>query len=126
MGTSCGCRQPGCEECEAAAALAALIAEDFALLTRDAKPPTPEIVWWRAQMRAREEANRTAARPILFTQALAAAALTGLLLSVAGRITLPLLSWSFLTLPNAVPVLPIAIVAAAAAVITPVVLYLAD
>ena len=45
--------------------------------------PTPEIVWWRAQMRARQEAARKAARPILFTQALAIAALIGLLVSVA-------------------------------------------
>ena len=44
-------------------------------------------------MRARQEAARKAARPILFTQALAIAALIGLLVSVAGRLTLPALSF---------------------------------
>ena len=55
-----------------------------------ARVPTPEIVWWRAQMRAREEAarDRRAAYPV-FTQALAVAALVGLLVSVLGRLTLP-------------------------------------
>ena len=41
-----------------------------------------------------QDAARKAARPILFTQALAIAALIGLLVSVAGRLTLPALSFA--------------------------------
>ena len=69
------------------------IRREFEHTQQQARVPTPEIVWWRAQMRAREEAARTAARPIVFTQALAVAALIGLLVSVVGRLTLPALSF---------------------------------
>jgi hypothetical protein len=108
-------------------ALAGLVQQEFELCARQARVPTPEIVWWRAQMRAREEANRVAARPILLTQAIAFAALVGLMVSVAGRITLPMLSWPMLTpLPESLPLLLIAIVVACWLVIAPLVLYLAD
>ena len=88
-GTGCECGKPGCRECAEAAALAKLVREEFEQTQHQARVPTPEIVWWRAQMRAREEAARAAARPILLSQALAIAALIGLLVSVAGRLTLP-------------------------------------
>ena len=86
----CQCDKPECPECGPLVALArADPPASSSTRSSDARVPTPEIVWWRAQMRAREEAARTAARPILFTQALAIAALIGLLVSVAGRLTLP-------------------------------------
>ena len=88
--------------------------------------PTPEIVWWRAQMRAREEAARTAARPIVFTQALAVAALIGLLVSVVGRLTLPAMTWSdILGAQTGLPLVPIAIAAVCWLVVAPAALYFA-
>ena len=89
--------------------------------------PTPEIVWWRAQMRAREEAARAAARPILLSQALAIAALIGLLVSVAGRLTLARhpVERSAPAAGTALPVLTIAIVAACCLLIAPVAVYFA-
>ena len=90
----CQCDKPECPECGPLVALAEQIRREFEHTQQQARVPTPEIVWWRAQMRAREEAARTAARPIFFTQALAVAALIGLLVSVVGRLTLPALSWA--------------------------------
>ena len=88
--------------------------------------PTPEIVWWRAQMRAREQATRTAARPIVFTQALAIAALLGLLVSVIGRLSLPMFSWTdFISRQSPLPILPLALVAGCWLVLAPVALYFA-
>ena len=90
----CQCDKPECPECGPLVALADQIRREFDAHQQQARVPTPEIVWWRAQMRAREEAARTAARPIVFTQALAVAALIGLLVSVVGRLTLPVMSWA--------------------------------
>jgi hypothetical protein len=56
----------------------ALLAE--ALSSRqEAAPPSSAIVWWRAQMRARQEAARVAERPLTFVHALAIACAVGLL-----------------------------------------------
>jgi hypothetical protein len=127
LGTGCECGKPDCRECTDAAALIALLREDFEQTRQRAHVPTPEIVWWRAQMRAREEAARTAARPILLSQALAIAALIGLLVSVIGRLTLPaiLSGEAAPAAGTALPVLTIAIVAACCLLIAPVAVYLA-
>ena len=78
LGTGCECGKPECPVCAELAAIAKIVRDDFEHATRQARVPTAEIVWWRAQMRAREDAARAAARPILFTQALAVAAAIGL------------------------------------------------
>ena len=39
---------------------------------REARVPPSSVVWWRAQIRAREEAARSAARPVAFMQGVAA------------------------------------------------------
>ena len=122
----CQCDKPDCPECGPLVALAEQIRCEFAETQQQARVPTPEIVWWRAQMRAREEAARTAARPIFFTQALAVAALIGLLVSIIGRLTLPVLSWAaFPPLPTGFPLVPIAIAAACWLIIAPAALYFA-
>jgi hypothetical protein len=126
FGAGCECGKPECRECGEAAALAALVREEFDQMRRQARVPTPEIVWWRAQMRAREEAARTAARPILLCQAFAIAALIGLLVSVVGRLTLPALLWRDMpSAGTALPVLTITIVAACCLLIAPLAVYLA-
>jgi hypothetical protein len=94
----CQCDKAECPECGPLVALAQQIRQEFEHTTNTARVPTPEIIWWRSQMRARQEAARKAARPILLTQALAMAALIGLLVSVAGRLTLPAFSFGELSL----------------------------
>ena len=122
----CQCEKADCPQCGPLVALAQQIRAEFEHTTHQARVPTAEIVWWRAQMRAREEAARKAARPILFTQALAVAALIGLLVSVAGRLTLPalsLLEWS--PLSAGLPVVYIVIAAAFCLVIAPIAVFVA-
>ena len=127
MKTGCECGRPECSECAEAAALVTLLRQEFEHTARQARVPTPEIVWWRAQMRAREEATRAAARPILVTQAIAAAALVGLLISVLSRITLPTLSLAaFVPVPLSLPLLLLAAAVACWLVIAPLALYFAD
>ena len=121
----CQCDKPECPECGPLLALAEQIRREFEHTQEHARVPTPEIVWWRAQMRAREEAARTAARPIVFTQALAVAALIGLLVSVVGRLTLPAMTWSKLSLQTDLPLVPIAIAAVCWLVVAPAALYFA-
>lgn len=122
----CQCDRPDCPECGPLVALAEEIHREFERTRQHARLPTPEIVWWRAQMRAREEAARAAARPILFTQALAVAALIGLLVSVVGRLTLPVMSWAGMSdLPARLPLIPIAIAAVCWLIVAPAALYFA-
>jgi len=122
----CQCDKPECPECGPLVALAEQIRREFEHTQQQARVPTPEIVWWRAQMRAREEAARTAARPILFTQALAMAALIGLLVSVAGRLTLPAFSFVEMSpLSVGMPFLYLVIAAAFCLLIAPLAVYFA-
>ena len=121
----CQCNKPECPLCGPLVALAEQIRREFEHTHTHARVPTPEIVWWRAQMRAREEAARTAARPIVFTQALAVAALMGLLVSVLGRLTLPVMTWSGFQLQTGLPLVPIAIAVGCGLIVAPAALYFA-
>jgi hypothetical protein len=76
--------QPGPTDAEIEAIVAEAIAAEAALARSEAAPPSSAIVWWRAQMRARQEAALAAGRPITIVHALAIAAGAGLMLSVAG------------------------------------------
>lgn len=51
---------------------------------REAAPPSSAIVWWRAQMRARQEAAKAVERPLTIVHAVAIACGLGLLLSLGG------------------------------------------
>jgi hypothetical protein len=121
----CQCGKPECHCCGPLVAIERMLREEFEQTAQHARIPTPEIVWWRAQMRAREDATRAAARPIVFTQALAVAAVVGLLISLAGRLTLPAFSWASATLPADFPLLPIALAAACWLVLAPLAVYFA-
>ena len=122
----CQCDKADCPQCGPLVALAERIRREFEHTQQHAHVPTPEIVWWRAQMRARQEAARNAARPIVFTQALAIAALIGLLVALAGRLTLPALSFAeMLPMSVGLPVLYIVLAAAFCLFIAPLAVYLA-
>ena len=60
------------------------IAQEAALAGSEAQPPSSAIVWWRAQMRARQEATQLAEKPITIVHTLSIAAGIGLMLSVVG------------------------------------------
>jgi hypothetical protein len=78
--------RPEPTDAEIEAIVAEAIAAEASLARREAAPPSSAIVWWRAQMRARQEAARAVERPITIVHALAIACGAGLMLSVAGYI----------------------------------------
>src|SRR5262245_14432803 len=71
-------------DAEIEAIVAEAMAAEAALATSEAQPPSSAIVWWRAQMRARQEATRLAEKPITIVHALSIAAGIGLMLSLVG------------------------------------------
>ena len=98
------------------AEIANAIQEDYVRATQEARVPPPEIVWLRAEMRAREEAGRTALRPIVIAQGVSAAAFAGLLISFVSQV-------SFSQLPQ-IPLAVIEMVLGSWLVFAPVALYL--
>jgi hypothetical protein len=75
-----------CAICRDIVAVALPLLEDRQAAVEGAQPPSSGVVWWRAQMRARQEAARAATRPITLFQGLGAAAgiaLVVVLLNVA-------------------------------------------
>jgi hypothetical protein len=73
-------------DAEIEAIVAEAIATEAAQARREAAPPSSAIVWWRAQMRARQEAAQAAGRPITIVHGLAIACFCGLALSLAGTL----------------------------------------
>jgi len=61
-----------CATCREVADLAAMLRDDQIGLCRSAEVPSSSQVWWRAAVRARAEAQRAAARPIMIVQRVAA------------------------------------------------------
>jgi hypothetical protein len=69
-----------CEICSDVLAVAAAMREDHDATWREADIPSSGQVWWRAEMRARQQAIREASRPI--TIAYGVAAVAALMLAV--------------------------------------------
>jgi hypothetical protein len=61
-----------CAICADLTASAAALLDEHESAWGEARVPPSVVVWWRAQVRAREEAARAAARPIAFVQGVAA------------------------------------------------------
>ncbi len=68
-----------CAVCSEVLAVAEVMAPLERETLADARIPSPGQVWWRAQVRARHEARRAAALPLLAAQGVGAAAVVGLL-----------------------------------------------
>jgi hypothetical protein len=73
-----------CQICADVVTIAPLLEADADLTRAEATVPESGLVWWRAQMRAREEAARTAVRPITVAQAVGLAATVGVVGAVFG------------------------------------------
>jgi len=97
--------------------LAQLIQEEYAQATLEARVPPAQIVWLRAEMRAREDAARRAVWPIVVGQAVGIAALVGLLVALVSRFPLS-------QLPR-IPLAVIEVVLGSWLVLAPIALYLA-
>jgi|RhiMethySRZTD1v2_1073278.scaffolds.fasta_scaffold1837593_2 hypothetical protein len=66
-----------CSSCSDVLEVARALHEDRELAGQEARIPSPDLVWWRAELRARQEAVRVASRPITLVQAFGAAATVG-------------------------------------------------
>jgi hypothetical protein len=73
----------GCPICQDVAAVFAAISEERDAAEQDGDVPPSSIVWWRAQIRAREEAAAAAARPIAVAQIVAVACLIAAAIALA-------------------------------------------
>jgi hypothetical protein len=71
-----------CAICRDVVAVATLISADHDDAWREAAIPSSGQAWWRAEMRARQEAIRDASRPIALAQGVAAVSI--LMLGVVG------------------------------------------
>ena len=86
-----------CATCADLAMVGGLLKDDHAAAVAESNVPSSGQVWWRAQVRARAEAQRAAERPIFVAQAIAAAALVGLIAAVV--------SWAWPKMPAAASLL---------------------
>jgi hypothetical protein len=99
----------GCAACREVAAVAVAVrewADDQELVT----VPDASVVWYRAQVRAREEAARRASRPVLAAQLVALATVVLALMTIGPsaewylalvpELSLPTLSWPSVNLPE--------------------------
>jgi hypothetical protein len=71
-----------CAVCSDLAEVAAAVIDDRDAAWSLARVPPAGIVWWRAQLRAREEAARAAGRPVAFAQGVAASVAVWLIVSL--------------------------------------------
>jgi hypothetical protein len=71
-----------CVVCSDLADVAAAVIDDRDAAWSQARVPSAGIVWWRAQLRAREDAARAAGRPVAFIQGVAASVALWLIVSL--------------------------------------------
>jgi len=72
----------GCPICRDVVDVAAPLQDERRRLMRAADPPGAGVVWWRATIRARAEAARTAMQPITMWQAIAATSIGAVALAL--------------------------------------------
>jgi hypothetical protein len=82
----------GCTVCADLATVAAALLDDHDAARSDARVPAAGVVWWRAQLRAREDAAREAGRPVAFIQGVAASVAVWLIVSLVRALPLDYLS----------------------------------
>lgn len=75
-----------CRICTDLVEVAMALLEDHEAAHQEIRLPPSGVVWWRAQLRAREEAARAAARPIAFIQGVAASVALWLVVVLARAI----------------------------------------
>jgi hypothetical protein len=132
-----------CEMCRDVVAVASVLSADQERARYEARVPAAGQVWWRAAVRARLEAAQTAARPLTWLHGIASACALGLAVTVVGTVwphVREVAAW-LMSLTLGVDSrladvaalmagamqksLPLAFIAAACIVLTPVALYFA-
>ena len=82
-----------CAVCTDVLEVAGSLQDDYRSAIGEVQVPSASLVWWRAELRARHEAARTAARPITIVQAFAAASAVGVVLALAGLLVPVIQGW---------------------------------
>jgi hypothetical protein len=75
-----------CHLCQDLGTVAQAFADDRDLAPGEVRLPSAGLVWWRAEIRAKQQATQTANRPITFAQAAAAAGGLGAALALLSQI----------------------------------------
>ncbi len=115
----------GCAICRDVIAVASAMREDHDAAYQEATIPSSGQMWWRAEMRARQEAIRDASRPVTIAQAVAAAFVLAVA-AAGGWLAWPAVQRFFAAGPlTASPLfVPLAVAMAALVVVAPFALYL--
>jgi len=98
----------GCAVCSEVVIVATELQEQNSAIVSQVRVPSAGLVWWRAELRARREAVRSAERPLTIAHAFAGAAAIGVLLAVLIQMS----SWfgrSFATVAGWMPASPVVI-----------------
>ena len=118
-----------CEICADVLTVAAAIREDHDAIWQEASVPSSGQVWWRAEMRARQQAIREASRPLTFAYVVAASVAL-VLMAAVGWFAWPTIydfAASIVTTPKAEfasPLtLPLLVALGAFLIVAPVALY---
>lgn len=83
----------GCAVCAETLEVGLALREDYRASTLEARIPSPGLLWWRAELRVRQEAVRKAAQPITMVQALAAASSLAAIAALAGWLVPSMRAW---------------------------------
>ena len=78
-----------CAECTDVVDVASAISEEHAAAMREAHVPASGAVWWRAQLRVRQDAARTARRAMNVIQAAVVVAALGIVAAIGGFAWVP-------------------------------------
>jgi hypothetical protein len=119
-----------CAICRDLAAVASVMSADSDVAWREAVIPSSGQAWWRAEMRARQEAIRSASRPLAVAQGVAALCLLALGVAAAWFAWTPARDYMWMVVRSPAPTfssspaLPLLVALGALAVIAPVAVYL--
>ena len=75
-----------CESCREVVDMATALKELYAAEASRASVPSADAMWWRAELRSRREAVRSAERPLAFAQAFAGAVILGVSTALLVRV----------------------------------------
>jgi hypothetical protein len=78
----------GCDICNDLGVVAQALRDDHQLAIENVRVPSASLVWWRAEIRARQQAVRVASRPIAWVQAVAVLCSLGGAVALLSRIDL--------------------------------------
>lgn len=122
MGADLHAHAISCAICAEVAMISAIYRDDFESAMQDARVPSAGLVWWKSELRARQEAVRVASRPITMVQGIAGACFVAVFLAVIvgilRHVEVASVSAFLMSQPLVLWLVPAAIVA-----LTPIALY---